>query len=73
MDPYVYPETNVLRNLRDIRDAERFSNFEAIATTRRSVELEHKPIAAGLIRDTCRQFTAAFFRTYTNGPKSSAP
>ncbi len=44
MDPYVYPETNVLRNLRDIRDAGQLSRFEAIATTRRTVELEHEPI-----------------------------
>ncbi|MES1258464.1 MAG: Fic family protein [Acidobacteriota bacterium] len=44
MDPYVYPETTVLRNLRDIRDAEQLSKFEAIATTRRTVELEHEPI-----------------------------
>jgi cell filamentation protein len=43
MDPYVYPETNVLRNLRDIRDAGRLSKFEAIATARRAVELEHEP------------------------------
>ena len=44
MDPYVYPGTNVLRNLRDIRDGDQFSQFEAIATTRRTVELEHEPI-----------------------------
>jgi cell filamentation protein len=44
MDPYVYPETNVLRNLRDIRDAGQLNIFEAIATTRRTVELEHEPI-----------------------------
>jgi len=44
MDPYVYPETNVLRNLRDIRDAGQLSRFEAIATTRRAIELEHEPI-----------------------------
>ena len=44
MDPYVYPETNVLRNLRHIRDAGQLSKFEAIATTRRTVELEHEPI-----------------------------
>lgn len=46
MDPYVYPGTNVLRNLRDIRDAELLSRFEAIATTRRSIELEDDPIQA---------------------------
>lgn len=44
MDPYVYPETNLLKNLRDIRDAGQLEKFEAIATTRRSVELEHEPI-----------------------------
>jgi cell filamentation protein len=44
MDPYVYPETNVLRNLRDIRDAEQLSKFEAITTSRRTIELEHEPI-----------------------------
>jgi cell filamentation protein len=44
MDPYVHPETNVLKNLRDIRDADQLNKFEAIATTRRIVELEHEPI-----------------------------
>jgi cell filamentation protein len=44
MDPYVYPEANVLRNLRNIRDAGQLSEFKAIATTRRIVELEHEPI-----------------------------
>jgi cell filamentation protein len=44
MDPYVYPGTNVLRNLRDIRGADQLNEFEAIATTRRMVELEHEPI-----------------------------
>jgi len=45
MDPYVYPGTTVLRNLRDIRDAWHLSKFEAIATTRRTIELEHEPIS----------------------------
>ena len=43
MDPYVYPGTNVLRNLRDIRDPERLSKAEAIATSRRIIELEGNP------------------------------
>jgi cell filamentation protein len=40
MDPYVYPETNVLRNLRDIRDQKKLDAVEAIATARRIRELE---------------------------------
>jgi cell filamentation protein len=47
MDPYVYPETNVLRNLRDIRDANLLGEFEAEATARRLRQLEHKPIRGG--------------------------
>src|ERR1017187_3667912 len=42
MDPYVYPGTNVLRNLRDIRDPARLSKFEVDMTTRRLGELEHR-------------------------------
>jgi cell filamentation protein len=45
MDPYVYPGTTVLRNLRDIRDAALLSEFEAEATAYRLRQLEHKPIA----------------------------
>jgi cell filamentation protein len=44
MDPYVYPGTNVLRNLRDIRDPEQLDRFEAIATARRLAELGCEPI-----------------------------
>jgi cell filamentation protein len=44
MDPYVYPETTVLRNRWGIRDAEQLSKFEAIATTRRTIELEDEPV-----------------------------
>ena len=44
MDPYVYPGTNVLKNLRDIRDPEALSTAEAIATTRRVSELQLKPL-----------------------------
>ncbi len=42
MDPYVYPGTRVLRNLRDIRDPDLLSEFEAEATARRLRQLEHK-------------------------------
>jgi cell filamentation protein len=44
MDSYVYPGTSVLRNLRDIRDAGQFGKFEAVATVRRTIEVEHEPI-----------------------------
>lgn len=40
-DPYVYPGTNVLRNLRDIRDISLLARFEMDMTSRRATELEH--------------------------------
>jgi cell filamentation protein len=40
MDPYVYPGTSVLKNLRDLRDAEDLARFEANMAVRRGVELE---------------------------------
>jgi cell filamentation protein len=43
-DPYTYPATNVLRNLRDIRDPEILARFEAEATVLRIAELIHRPI-----------------------------
>jgi cell filamentation protein len=45
MDPYVYPGTSVLRNLRDIRDLDLLSEFEAEATARRLRQLEYKPLS----------------------------
>lgn len=44
MDPYVYPGTSVLRNLRDIRDPELLSKFEMDMTTRRLGELARDPV-----------------------------
>ena len=46
MDPYVYPGTDVLKNLRDIRDQDSLNKAEAIATTRRLTELYLKPKAS---------------------------
>jgi len=42
-DPYVYPGTDVLNNLRDIRDPEILAEFEAEATARRILELGNSP------------------------------
>ena len=42
MDPYVYPGTTLLKNLRDIRDPEELGIFEALATSRRINELALK-------------------------------
>jgi cell filamentation protein len=44
MDPYLFPGTSVLRNLREIRDAAVLNEFEAEATARRLRQLEHRPI-----------------------------
>lgn len=43
MDPYVYPGTNVLKNLRDIRDPDSLAKFEGNMTTRRLIELSNEP------------------------------
>ena len=45
MDPYVYPGTSVLRDLRDIRDAERLARLEADATSERIDELNQAPVS----------------------------
>jgi cell filamentation protein len=43
-DPYVYPGTSVLKNLREFRDAETFAEFESDASGRRLLELAAEPI-----------------------------
>jgi cell filamentation protein len=50
MDPYVYPGTSVLKNLRDIRDPEILSEFEAEATARRLRQLGYKPLPGAFDR-----------------------
>jgi cell filamentation protein len=42
MDPYVYPETSVLKNLRDIRDQQVLNAFEADATSFRLRQLANR-------------------------------
>ncbi|MGA2887390.1 MAG: Fic family protein [Terracidiphilus sp.] len=43
-DPYVYPGTNVLINLRDIRDQARLEQFEADAVFLANASLKSRPI-----------------------------
>jgi cell filamentation protein len=43
-DPYLYPGTDVLKNLRDIRDPDILARFEAEATSRRIVQLINSPL-----------------------------
>ena len=45
MDPYAYPGTNILKNLRDIQDSKNLADFEAEVTAGRLKELENNPIA----------------------------
>lgn len=71
MDPYVYPGTNVLRNLRDIRDAEKLSKAEGIATARRIVELARDPIQRKFDALHLQAITGTSFRIFTYGPESS--
>lgn len=44
-DPYVYPGTDVLRNLPDIRHVGQLREFESLATFKRILELEYKPLS----------------------------
>lgn len=46
-DPYLYPGTDVLRNLLDIRDAAPLAAFEANATAARLIELDAVPLEGG--------------------------
>ena len=43
MDPYVYPETTVLKNRRDLRGHDSLAKFEMAMTTRRVAELLEQP------------------------------
>ena len=44
-DPYVYPGTNVLKNLAGIEDHDQLQQFEAVSTADRISELRVKPIS----------------------------
>ena len=44
-DPYLYPGTTVLRNLRGITDPQQLEEFEARSTHRRLAELIEAPVS----------------------------
>jgi cell filamentation protein len=44
-DPYLYPGTSVLKNLRDLTDPKLLERFEARQTHRRIAELIDNPVA----------------------------
>ena len=46
-DPYLYPGTSVLKNLRGLTDSELLERFEARQTHRRIAELIDTPVPGG--------------------------
>ena len=54
-DPYLYPGTSVLRNLRGLTDPEQLERFEARRTHQRIAELIDNPLVGGFASDqaTC--------------------
>ena len=61
-DPYVYPDTSVLRNLGDIRDADRLSRFESDHCLARLVELFETPIHGHFDSDHLRRVHRYLFQ-----------
>jgi cell filamentation protein len=54
-DPYIYPGTDVLRNMEDIRNEDELAEFERLATASRMETLPHNlPISADGYRDIHR-------------------
>lgn len=49
-DPYLYPGTLALRNLRDIRDPEQLQKFEGEATFGRVLQLHERPVVGNFDR-----------------------
>ncbi len=62
LDPYVYPGTDLLRNLRDIRDPKLLQRFEVRSTTRRLRELESNPIGGSFDAKHLRAIHACVFQ-----------
>ncbi len=61
-DPYLYADTSVLRNLADIRDANRLSQFESDHFFARLLELHENPIRRSFVSDHLRHIHHYLFQ-----------
>ena len=61
-DPYLYGDTSVLRNLAEIRDANRLSQFESDHFFARLLELHENPIRGSFDSDHLRQIHRYLFQ-----------
>jgi len=72
-DPYVYPGTDVLKNLRDILDFPVLAEFEAEATARRSAALRSSRITGKFDTPTSKPFTNTSSKMYIHGLANFVP
>ena len=61
-DPYLYPDTSVLRNLAHIRDANRLNQFESDHFFARLLELQENPIRGSFDSDHLRHIHKYVFQ-----------
>lgn len=61
-DPYVYPGTSILRNLAELRDAERLDRFESDHCFARLLELHENPVPLRFDLDHLRQIHRHLFQ-----------
>jgi hypothetical protein len=66
-DPYVYPGTEVLRNMPGIRDACELQRFEARLTFLRGLQLLHEPIAEEYDLHIFEPSTSIYSPGFTSG------
>jgi cell filamentation protein len=61
-DPYVYPGTNTLKNLRDIRDPKELREFETLAVARRLIELQNDQLTGRMDTDRLQTIHRRLFQ-----------
>lgn len=69
-DPYVYPGTDVLRNMRGIRDGDELEKFETRLTYLRGLQLASDPLVGGYDLSHLGGSTATSSPGSTSGPAS---